>query len=122
LKEGAPAADTLSYFLTVTPGWIDTMKIPLLDGRDLRPSDVSPGAVLVNEAFVRKYFAGENPVGQWFERRGPNHPRLQIVGVVRDARYRNMREPITPTVYLPLQTERRATFLVRTASSDPLAL
>jgi hypothetical protein len=122
LKEGAPAADTLSYFLTVTPGWIDTMKIPLLDGRDLRPTDASPGPVLVNEAFVRKYFAGENPVGQWFERRGASHPRFQIVGVVRDARYRNMREPITPTAYLPLQTERRATLLVRTASSDPLAL
>jgi ABC-type lipoprotein release transport system permease subunit len=53
--------------------------------------------------------------------------RYQIVGLVRDARYRNMREPITPTAYIPLRNAPKdalggATFLVRTKSENPLAL
>lgn len=56
---------------------------------------------------------------------------MQIVGVVADARYRNMREPLTPTIYVPLysldakgapQPLNHATFLVRTTAADPLSL
>jgi predicted permease len=121
---GAPPGPILAYFLNVSPGWLDTMKIPLLDGRDLRRNDVSPGAAIVNQAFAKEYFHGEDPVGKSFDR---GKQRFQIVGLVRDARYRNMREPITPTAYISLrypsaETLASATFLVRTASPNPLAL
>ena len=101
---GAPASDVLAYFLGVSPGWIDTMKIPFIDGRDFRADDTFPGVAIVNQAFAKAYFNGENPVGKWFEKpQGEDQRvRLQIVGLVRDARYRNMREPITPTAYVPL--------------------
>jgi len=124
---GAPPGQVLAYFLNVSPGWLDTMKIPLIAGRDLRPSDTYPGTALVNEAFAKEYFDGENPVGKSFERTsGRRH--FEIVGLVRDARYRNMREPITPTAYVPLRLDGpdealgSGTFLVRTSRENPLTL
>jgi predicted permease len=124
---GAPPGERLAYFLNVSPGWIETMKIPLIDGRDFRASDTYPSAAIVNEAFAKEYFHGENPVGKWFDRTGPGN-RCEVVGLVRDACYRNMREPITPTAYIPLRLESSdealgsATFLVRTARENPLTL
>jgi predicted permease len=132
LINGAPAGDVLAYFLGVSPGWLETMKIPLIDGRDFRPGDTFPGVAIVNEAFAKEFFNGQ-PIGKWFEKNqgGSLTVRLQIVGLVRDARYRNMREPITPTAYVPFssidakgawQRPRSGTFLVRTSSSNPLAM
>lgn len=123
---GAPPHELLAYFLNVSPGWLETMKIPLIDGRDFRASDTTPGAAIVNEAFAKEYFRGENPVGKWFERTYGRH-RFEIVGLVRDARYRNMREPITPTAYIPLryggeESLGGAAIMVRTSSANPLAL
>jgi len=122
-----PPHELLAYFLGVSPGWLETMKIPLLEGRDFRPADAFPGVAIVNQAFAKEYFHGEDPVGKWFEKTSGNR-RLEIVGLVRDARYRNMREPITPTAYVPLRladpTEAlsQAAFLVRTSGPNPLAL
>jgi predicted permease len=129
---GAPG-DVLAYFLAVSPGWLETMKIPLIDGRDFRVDDTFPGVAIVNQAFAKAYFNGADPVGKWFEngQGEEQHLHRQIVGLVRDARYRNMREPITPTAYVPLtaidatgavQPLGSATFLVRTTGSNPLAL
>ncbi len=55
---GAPPHPLLAYFLPVSPGWLKTMKVPLLDGRDLRRNDAAPGAAMVNRAFAKEYFAG----------------------------------------------------------------
>ena len=125
---GAPSNDFLAYFLSVSPGWMDAMRIPLMDGRDFRASDTFPGIAMVNEAFAKQYFSGENPVGRSFDKADPDgtRTRFQIVGLVRDARYRNMREPITPTAYVPFdgpsQARSYGTFIVRTTGSNPLAL
>ena len=82
------------------------MKIPLLQGRDFRASDTLPGSAIVNETFARQYFGGENPVGRSFEVvRNRGSRTLQIVGLVGDARYRDMREPMRPTAYFPFQGE-----------------
>lgn len=121
---GAPPGPVLGYFLNVSPGWLDTMKIPLLDGRDFRPNDSLPGIAIVNQTFAKLYFPGQDPIGKLFDR---GKQRFQVVGLVRDARYRDLREPITPTAYIPLPqlapgTFSNATFLVRTASPNPLAL
>jgi predicted permease len=121
------------YFLAVSPGFLETMQIGLLDGRDLRPDDVAPrlsedqtplpGVGIVNETFSRTYFDGQNPVGRWvsvIQGKDVSTP-MQIVGYVRDAAYRNLREPIRPTVYVPQTARRHNTFLVR-ASGNALAL
>jgi predicted permease len=130
---GAPPGDVLAYYLNISPGWFDTMRIPLLDGRDLRPSDAYPvgsgsGVAIVNEAFAKHFFAGENPIGKSFERTNYGNTRLEIVGLVGDSRYSSLREPILPTAYIPLRLRSAdegtgsATFIVRTSSPNPLAL
>lgn len=121
------------YFHAVSPGWLATMKIPLLDGRDFRAGETYPNVAIVNEAFARHYYGGRNPVGETFEKLQTRTRRVtvSIVGYVRDARYGDMREPIRPTVYVPfrrfdpdgtLESPARGAFLVRTAVADPLQL
>lgn len=125
---GVITSPDLAYFLPVSPGWTSTMKIPFLDGRDLRITDTSPGAAIVNDTFAKTYFNGENPVGKFFNK---GDSRYEVVALVRDAPYRSLREPILPTVYVPFhQVDAKGapilttsgTFLVRTSSANPLAL
>jgi predicted permease len=125
---GAPPGPVLAYFLNVSPGWTDAMKIPFIDGRNFRASDTSPGVAIVSEAFAKQFFNGESPIGKSFEKgRSP----YQVVGLVRDAPYRSMREPMLPVAYVPfqsidangaLQPIREGTFIVRTSSPDPRRL
>ncbi len=131
---GALPNEVFSDFLGASPGWIDEMRIPFIDGRDFRESDTNPGAAIVNEAFAKQYFDGENPVGRSFDKieSAGRRARFQIVGFVRDARSRdNLRLPIRPTAYVPFQaidaagafqTASRGTFVVRTYGKNPLAL
>jgi predicted permease len=129
----------LAFFLAVSPGWLDTMRIPLVDGRDFRDSDATPSVAIVNETFAKAFFAGQNPVGHGFDVAQPfdaqmKKPRVhyQVVGLVKDVMYRNVREQILPQVYLPvhhvattagaaasaLEPMRGEFIAVRTASDD----
>jgi hypothetical protein len=121
---GSPPTDTLAYFRYVSPGWLDAMKIPLLDGRDFRPTDTSPGAAIVNQEFARTYFQGENPIGKVFRRGGPvANMQYQIAGLIGQVRYRSIREPVLPMVLVPLsRTMSEGTFVVRTSSANPMVL
>jgi len=127
--DSGPPSEVLSDLLRVSPGWMDAMRIPLIDGRDFAAGDTNPPVSMVNEAFAKQFFNGENPTGKWFETGGA---RFQIVGFVRDARSRNdVRLPIRPIAYFPLhaidakgafQPMGRGTFVVRTRSANPLAM
>jgi putative ABC transport system permease protein len=130
---GAPSNGVLSYMRAVSPGWLDAMKIRLLDGRDFRPGDTHPGAALVNETFAKTYFDGVDPVGKSFDLSLDEGMRLryEIVGLVGDVRYRNLREPILPQLYVPFHavdgngaSRKRGAgiLLVRTSSLNPRAL
>jgi hypothetical protein len=127
---GAPPPNVLSNFLGVSPGWIGTMKIALLDGRDLQAEDARIHAVLVNRAFARQYFGGRDPVGQWFTTMGLNgtHDRHEIVGWVEDVVSKNVHDPMSPAVYLPLHTDalgsswNGTTLVIRTSIPDPSTL
>jgi len=126
---GAPPSPTPAWFLNISPGWLSTMKIALVSGRDFRPQDVSPGAAIVNETFAKKYFPGQDPIGRTFER-GANQPINKIVGVTADVPYHDLREPNRPIFYVPLSGFEAAapspvsfgTFVVHTDSQNPLAL
>ncbi|MCU1314376.1 MAG: hypothetical protein JWM54_2133, partial [Acidobacteriaceae bacterium] len=127
---GAPPSATPAWFLNVSPGWLSTMKIRLVSGRDFRPEDTSPGAAIVNETFANTFFPGQDPIGRTFER-GANQPINKIVGVTPDAPYRELREPIRPVFYVPfdeIDTKPAskpvdfATFTIHTDVQNPLAL
>ncbi len=134
-------------FNSVTPRFFETMGIPILLGRDFRAQDIPLVAVerpekfnpameddwrgdfarvaLVNETFARRYFAGQSPVGRRFSqgmeyRAGKS---FEIIGVVRDARYFGLREPVEPMVYAPAWTSasERMWLCIRT-TGEPAAL
>jgi predicted permease len=121
------------YLVEVSPGYFTTMRMERLDGRDFRMGDVQPkvvgdnqlvsGVGIVNQAFARQYFHGENPVGKTIEmRQGKNgFAAMEIVGYVKDSVYSNVREQIRPTVYLPIERGGGMSMIVRTAG-DPQSL
>jgi len=127
---GAPPSPTPAFFLSVSPGWLSTMKIPLVSGRDFRPQDTSPGAAIVNETFVKTFFPGQDPIGRSFER-DANQPLYKIVGVTPDVPYRELREPSRAVFYIPFAeiddqsaptVVGFATFALHTDAQNPLAL
>jgi hypothetical protein len=98
-------------YLSVSPGFLATMKIRLFAGRDFSPHDgepKEPSVTIVNQAFVRRYFPDKDPVGQQFLRQGPNKTWIPqvIAGVAGDAKYNDLREPAPPTVYVPYVPNR----------------
>jgi putative ABC transport system permease protein len=130
---GVPLSDEWGYFLAVSPGWLNTMKLHLAEGRDFLSTDSFPGQAIVNRTFVKDFFHGENPMGKTFEKVNPmgSHQLCQVVGVVTDAPYRFLRDPILPVAYVPFRKldEKGAinpadggTFLLRTSGINPLSL
>ncbi len=125
-----------SDVLMVGASFFSTMQIPLLAGRGFEASDYKiaasksasatiPKPVIVDQAFVSKYLGKENPLGKRFgESAGnenePASPGYEIIGVVRDTKYSDLRREINPLMYEP-QTGFGASFEVRTAG-DPQAL
>ncbi len=123
--------------LGIGPDFFSTMQIPLLAGRGFNSSDYElaakgravaatvPKPVVVDQAFVAKYLGKENPLGKRFgESPGdadePASAGYEIIGVVRDSKYNDLRREISPTMYEP-QSGMGASFEVRTAG-DPQAL
>jgi putative ABC transport system permease protein len=113
-------------FSRVTPGYFDTLRMPLVAGRDITAQDTvnTPDVAVVNETFVQRVADGKNPIGRrfWIES-GPNRPEraYEIVGIVKDAKYRAINE--SPTAVCFLAHEQHAPvaaggqFVVRTSSS-----
>jgi putative ABC transport system permease protein len=85
---------------SVSSAYFDTIGTPIIAGRDFNKYDTpqSPPVVLVNETFARKFFPNENPIGKTYKWPVLTEP-VEIVGVVKDARYYNLREPVPPTSY-----------------------
>jgi predicted permease len=100
----APGESPGPHFNAVTPGYFDAMGMHVLNGRGFTAKDTltSPKVAIVNAKFVRKYFKNGVPIGKHFG--VGNDPGtktdIEIIGVVNDARYENMREEIPETVYL----------------------
>jgi putative ABC transport system permease protein len=100
-----PESDPLAVFNAVTPGWVSAYGTQLLAGREISERDGASSApvALVNEAFARKFLPGANPIGHTVRTTSSTNvtSSKEIVGLVADAVYRDVREPILPTVYVP---------------------
>ena len=98
------------------------MELPLVLGRGFTEQDneTAPKVAVVNQAFVRTYFGGENPVGRPIVIPG-YADRVEVVGVAGDAKYTELRGAAPPTVYLPSlqQLDGDASFAVRLAANGP---
>src|SRR5579859_3839243 len=133
-----PDQETEAGALGVGPNFFDTLHIPFLAGRGFNASDFklsasnlgdtptfAPTPVIVNQAFVEKYLGKESPLGKQFGQADatadhPRTPGYEIVGVVRDAKYNNLRREIHAMLYHP-QNFGGASFELRTAA-DPQAI
>jgi predicted permease len=141
---GATEKSVDTDILPVGPDFFTTMKIPLLEGRDFTPADFTaasisaaasaaasnqagntpaptpsaPLAALVNQAFVRRYFAGKDALGQHFEY--PEHkattPTYVVVGVVGDTKYNSLRREVNPATFVP-SAGGGVSFEVRTSAN-----
>lgn len=109
--EAEDQRDALVFFNAVADDYFATMRTPLLAGREFTARDGadSPPVAVINEALAQKFFPGRNPVG---ERVGLTHPGeqrvdryVEVVGVVRDTKYRSLREATVPLMYRPLSQE-----------------
>jgi len=103
---------------TVAPHFFETLRIPLVDGRDFTERD-DPGAapvLIVNQTFAQRYFGGRNPVGR---RVRVGSAWSTVVGLAKDSKYHRLTEPPTPHIYLPARQrsggEFWMAFFIRTA-------
>jgi predicted permease len=103
--EPGPKEDTSSGFVRVMPGFFETIGAKIVMGRPFTEDDTAatPNAAVVNEAFVRRFFKGQNPIGQHF---GPGRLRyastFEIVGVIKDIRYMtyDYQKPVGPMYWV----------------------
>jgi len=102
--------------LGVGPAFFKIMGIPLASGRTFTPAEFADGraVAVVNQAFVKQYLAGRNPLGLHFGEDSPKAAQNHIIGVAANAKYNSLRDDIKPTIYMPL-LEHRAFFELRTA-------
>jgi putative ABC transport system permease protein len=96
-----------AYFNWISSGYLKAMGMPLLAGRDFQAGDTAsaPRVAIVNQSFARKLGLGENPVGKRFRReKTPTEPAIsvEIVGLVRDSKYVDLREDFRPIVFLSI--------------------
>jgi len=95
-----------------TPGWFQTMSIPLRSGRDFETGDRtgSRPVAIVNETFVRRFLAGEQPIGQTVRLGFEPGTRYEIVGVVGDSVYTTPREGMLATMYVAMAQRKPSDF------------
>ena len=91
-------------FNRVSPGFFQTMGTAMLTGRDFNEHDAGAAhqVAMVNQSFIDKFFGGRNPIGELFQiDEGPGVPRppFEIVGVVKNTKYTDLREPFGPIVF-----------------------
>ena len=114
----------------VSPDWFRTYGTPIVAGRDVGDRDThdAPPVALINDTAARRFFPGRSPIGQTIRQVGdkPTTPPIEIVGLVRDAAYGGLREPVPPTMYRPSVQEEKAesatNLSVRAAHGSPALL
>lgn len=136
--EGRPNIDLSNESLAVqdrlaTPDYFRVMGIPLIAGRAFSEGDTSSGApvIVINQTFARRFFPGENPIGQHLKFGGAegSNPWIAIVGVVGDVRASGLHRQPNSEIYLSYQQQNflpynplsRMYLVVRTAG-DPSSL
>ena len=137
--QGHPAdSGQESYLQMVSEGYFQTLGVPLLQGRIFTRAEMLRGApvVIVNRAFVKHYFNGENPIGRGLTAavmasswpnvvKSPNIGQpLEIVGIVEDSRNDGLHRPVKPQVFAPytLLVPWGQGVVVRAASGNPARL
>ncbi len=129
---GAPPLsgnDRWVYVNFVSPEWFATFGTPVLAGRDFTARDRTgaPAVVIVNQTFARRMLGNRSPLGMSIRFVDGEEVQADIVGLVRDAIYSDLRETVPPTVYIPIaqqlgEIRHDVSILVRSAHGSPAVL
>ncbi len=118
--QSGPDIDNNSRFNEVSSGYFNTLGIPILKGREFTSADRlgGPRVAVVNETFVKKFHLGDDAVGKFMSTRGPDSLNIQIVGVIQNAKYSEVKDEIPPLFYLPWRQDHNVgdlNFYIRTS-------
>jgi macrolide transport system ATP-binding/permease protein len=119
--QAAPTEEMAVEYNSVSPGYFQTLGIPLTRGRDFEPSDRGDGArhVIVNDTMAKRFWPGEDPIGK---RLRINSRWVPVVGVARDITYHQLGEAPQSYMYVPLfAAYRPETSLQVRTEGDPAA-
>jgi predicted permease len=124
--KSGPDVDSNSRFNAVGAGYFKTLGVPMVSGREFTASDRigTPKVAIVNEAFAKKFKLGRDAVGKHMQLSGAKINDIEIVGLVKDAKYSDVKDDIPPVYFLPWaqdSTMGQLNFYVRT-SIDPQQL
>jgi putative ABC transport system permease protein len=127
--DGQPILDAASQrgadLRITTPGYFDTLRIRLLEGRDFGRGD-TPDALpvaIVSDTMARRYWNGENPIGRRFRAGGADKPWRTVIGVARDVHHTWFMNEMSPTFYVPFaQWPAADMVLLLRGSGDPSPL
>jgi predicted permease len=118
-----PDTDTNASFNAIGPGYFKTMGMALMAGREFTRADAqnAPKVAIINQAFARKFNLGDNPLGKHVGLGGGPGTKtdIEIVGMVRDAKYSDVKQQVPPQYFMPFRQQERlgdAYFYVRTST------
>jgi predicted permease len=122
----ADGEDMQAFMNALSPGYFQTMQIPVLEGRDFRVTDQKDGpwtVAIVNQKFAKHFFKGASPIGKRIGSGvGPNSKLdIEIIGMVADSLYEGPREGVRRQVFVPSWGRGSTTVYVRTAASSESA-
>jgi len=105
-SKGFTDAESLSMSVNVSPEYFGTLRMQFVAGRDFNGGDTatSPMVAIIDQTAARRFFPDLDPVGRtfWIDGiAGQPGPPIEVVGIVRDAKYQSLREQIHPTVFFP---------------------
>src|SRR4051812_28023072 len=119
--KAADGEDMQAFMNALSPGYFETMKIPILEGRDFQIADLKDNSkvAIVNRRFAEHFFKGSSALGKHLGRgTGPKTKLdIEIIGVVADSLYEGPREGVRRQVFVPNYGKNSAVFYVRTQSA-----
>jgi predicted permease len=113
----APSAE----YNSVSPGYFQTMGIPLLRGRDLSDADDedSPRVAVINQAMADRFWPGQSPLGRLFTMSSDSKHSIAVVGVVKNSRMADLYSPIEPLFYRPLAQNYSSVETLQVRATSP---
>jgi predicted permease len=108
---GQPAP--FAFESSITPGYLETMGIPLLRGRLFTAADTenTPYVAIVNEAMAKRFWPGQDPIGRQFKMASDSKHSIQVAGIARDSRFNGITRPIGAYFFVPFAQHYEANTL-----------
>jgi len=123
--EPPPDQRALTHMNHVDPAYFETMRIPLLQGRNFTETDGAdaPKVAIINQTMAERYWPGQDPVGRTFQIGIEEDGRFEVIGIVADSKYNTFRAESLPYSYFPIEQHYQSalTILAR-AEGDPFAI